>query len=134
MGSRRRVSCGQELCHVPELQNIITSRCICGLIFSCFNTFVLISSAESGFDFITIPIVNPRYEREFHPEKLASKRQGPVTRSDLLLASSDWSSLVVGRISPTIDVDSKVPHIRANSEARLAEELRLILLLLMSWN
>jgi len=107
MGSRRRVSCGQELAHVPELQDIITS-----------------SSAESGFDFITIPIVNPRYEREFHPEKLASKRQGPVTRSDLLLASSDWSSLVVGRISPTIDVDSKVPHIRANSEARLAEELR----------
>ena len=31
---------------------------------------------------------------------------------------------MVGRISPTIDVDSKVPHIRANSEARLAEELR----------
>ena len=82
-------------------------------------------SAESGFDFITIPIVNPRYEREFHPDKPASKRQGPITRSDLLLASSDWSSLVVGRISPTIDVDSKVPHIRANSEARLAEELRL---------
>ena len=40
------------------------------------------------------------------------------------MASSDWSSLVVGRVSPTIDVDSKVHQIRVNSEARLIEELR----------
>jgi len=40
------------------------------------------------------------------------------------LASSDWGSLVVGRISPTIDVDSPLPSVRANSEARLMQELK----------
>ena len=48
----------------------------------------------------------------------------PWFRSDLLLASSDWGSLVVGRISPTIDVDSPLPSVRANSEARLMQELK----------
>jgi len=104
--SRRRVSCGLELCHVPELSNTIQT------------------SAQSGYDFITIPIVNPRYEREFDKEKVASQRYGPLTRSDLLLASSDWSSLVVGRLGHSINVDSSIQHIRQNSEARLTEELR----------
>ena len=89
MSSRRRVSCGLELCHVPELATIIQT------------------SAESGYDFITIPIVNPRYEREFEQEKSAWSRPGPLTRSDLLLNSSDWGSLVVGRLGHSIDVDSK---------------------------
>ena len=40
------------------------------------------------------------------------------------MASSDWGSLVVGRISPTIDVDSPLPSVRANSEARLMQELK----------
>jgi len=102
----RRVSCGLQLATVPELQNLISS------------------TAESGYDFITIPIVNPRLEREFQTDKPASKRSGPLTRSDLLLASSDWGSLVVGRISPTIDVDSPLPSVRANSEARLMQELK----------
>jgi len=102
----RRVSCGLELTHVPELQSLIQN------------------SSESGFDFVTIPIVNPRFEREFQPDKPASNRSGPLTRSDLLLASSDWSSLVVGRISPTIDADSPLPNVRTNSEARLAQELK----------
>ena len=104
--SRRRVSCGLELCHVPELANIIQT------------------SAESGYDFITIPIVNPRYEREFDKEKVASRRAGPLTRSDLLLQSTDWNSLVVGRLGHSLDVDTKIPHIRHNSEARIVEELR----------
>jgi len=102
----RRVSCGLHLVAVPELQNLITS------------------TAESGYDFLTIPIVNPRFEREFQGDKPASRRTGPLTRSDLLLASSDWGSLVVGRLSPTIDVDSVIPSVRCNSEARLAQELK----------
>jgi len=106
MGSRKRVSCGQEFCHVPELQSLITQ------------------TAEAGFDFVTIPIVNPRFEREFSEDKSASSRPGPFTRSDLLLASSDWNSLVVGRLSPTIDVDSEVEHVRKNSESRLMQELK----------
>ena len=104
--SKRRVSCGLELSHVPDLSTVI------------------LSSAQSGYDFITIPIVNPRYDREFDKEKICSARDGPLTRSDLLLASSEWSSLVVGRLGHSIDVDSDIQHIRQNSEARLAQELR----------
>jgi len=104
--SRRRVSCGLEQSHVPDL------------------TSILQISSESCYDFITIPIVNPRYEREFDQEKPASQRPGPLTFSDLMLSSNDWSSLVVGRLGASIDVDSKVEHIRRNSEERLAQELR----------
>ena len=86
-------------------------------------TNIIGSSAESGYDFITIPIVNPRYEREFDKEKLASSRQGPLTRSDLLLNSNDWGSLVVGRVGHSIDVDSNIEHVRKNSEARLVSKI-----------
>jgi len=104
--SKRRVSCGLEVAHVPDLQAAITT------------------SGEAGFDFIVLPIVNPRFEREFQSTKVTSRRPGPLTRSDLLLASSDWSTLVVGKLSPTIDVDSRVPTVRKNSEERLGQELR----------
>ena len=56
--------------------------------------------------------------------KGASHRPGPLTRSDLFLPSSDWGSLVVGRTSYTIDVDSNISHVRSNSEARLLQELK----------
>ena len=68
--------------------------------------------------------MNPRYEREFDLEKAASQRPGPLTFSDLMLSSTDWSSLVFGRLGASIDVDSKMEHIRRNSEERLAQELR----------
>ena len=40
------------------------------------------------------------------------------------MAGSDWSSYVVGKLDTSIDVDSKVPHIRKTSEAKLTEELK----------
>ena len=43
--SPRRVSCGLELAHVPDLQAAIEA------------------SSEAGYDFTTVPIVNPRYPR-----------------------------------------------------------------------
>lgn len=101
-----RVSCGLEVSHVSDLPALIQT------------------STEAGYDFTTVPIVNPRYDREFDPVKEASSRPGPLTRSDLVLPSSEWSSLVVGRTSYTIDVDSKIHHLRQNSEARLLQELR----------
>ena len=41
--SPRRVSCGLELTHVPDLQAALQF------------------SSEAGYDFVTVPIVNPRY-------------------------------------------------------------------------
>lgn len=37
----------------------------------------------------------------------------------------DWNTLVVGKLSPHINVDSKVSYIRENSEASLYQELLL---------
>ena len=85
--SRRRVSCGLEQSHVADLSAALSS------------------ATDNNYDFITIPIVNPRLEREFDTEKAAASRQGPLTFSDLLLNSNDWSTLVVGRLSPSLDVD-----------------------------
>ena len=52
---------------------------------------------QSGFDFVSVPIMHPRLEREFI-EGPAKDRDGAVTRSDLLLPSNDWSSLVVAKV------------------------------------
>ena len=67
------------------------------------------------FDFALLPIAHPRLKRDF--TQLAAKdRVGPLTRSDLCLSSSDWNNLVVGKISPWLQLDSPHFHIRRNSE------------------
>jgi protein arginine N-methyltransferase 5 len=63
--------------------------------------------------------VHPRYKREFI-EGPALKRDGAFTRSDMLLTSGDWGSLVVSKVSPWIDADSSTPATRTNSEKVLA--------------
>ncbi len=67
----------------------------------------------TSFDFIASPIVHPRFKREFFR---AVKRQSPVTRSDKVIKVSDWSSLVVAKLSPWIQLDSNDPVARRNSE------------------
>ncbi|KAL5020885.1 hypothetical protein ScPMuIL_000040 [Solemya velum] len=102
----------------------MSSRVSCGRDFHCcpdINT-ALDSACKAGFDFVCLPIVNPRYKREFICGP-AKSRPGPLTRSDLALTSSDWNTLIVGKISPWIQVDSCVPHIQRNSEAALKQEL-----------
>ena len=66
------------------------------------------------FDFISIPIVHPRYKREYLQD--LPKRPGPLTRSDKVLSGSDWCSLVVAKLSPWIDLDSRDETVRRNSE------------------
>ncbi|KAK3086104.1 hypothetical protein FSP39_013632 [Pinctada imbricata] len=80
-------------------------------------------AAPVQFDFICLPIVNPRYKREF-VEGPAKKRLGALTRSDLVLSGHDWNSLVVGKISPWLQLDSKIDHIRKNSEAAFKQEVQ----------
>ena len=50
----------------------------------------------AGYDFLVLPIVHPRFRHSF---ELQSTRPYSFTRSDLLLTSSEWTSLVVGVIS-----------------------------------
>ena len=67
-----------------------------------------------SFDFISAPLVHPRYKREFFDPKFT--RPGPTTRSDKVISSSDWTSLVVAKLSPWIRLDSKDETVRRNSE------------------
>lgn len=71
-----------------------------------------------------VPLVHPLFKREFVSGP-AKDRPGPFTRPDLILCSSDWSNLVIGKISQLINVDSKDPIVRKNSEETLNQELSL---------
>ncbi|XP_042904254.1 protein arginine N-methyltransferase 5 isoform X2 [Parasteatoda tepidariorum] len=96
----------------------------CGISYHNINDIydALSSASASGYGFIVAPIVHPRFRREFLDGK-ARNRSGAFTRSDLVLSSQDWSTLVVGRISSWIDLDSSVYSIRRNSEKALDQEL-----------
>ena len=95
------VSCGRDLDCVVDLQH------------------ELHSASSTGFDFVCVPIVHPRYEREMI---LPAGRSSPLTRSDLTLASSEWTTVVVGKLSPWLNLDSDVAHIRRNSEKVFFQE------------
>lgn len=97
------ISCGRDFFSVPDLAQALSS-----------------SSAEK-FHFICLPIAHPRLKREFI--KPVSLRSRPFTRSDLLLPSQDWNTLVVGKISPWIDTDSCDETERKNSEQALLQEI-----------
>lgn len=100
----RHVSCGRDFRCIPDIRDALQI------------------SSGSGYDFICAPIANPRYKRELATND-GPKRSGAFTRTDLLLPGSDWSSLVVGKISPWIDVDSSSKIIRNNSILALKQEL-----------
>ena len=103
---RNTVSCGRDLDCVVDLQH------------------ELHSAFSVGFDFVCVPIVHPRYEREMI---LPAGRSSPLTRSDLTLASSEWTSVVVGKLSPWLNLDSDVAHIRKKSEKAFFQEFSLAL-------
>lgn len=84
------------------------------------------------------------FKREFVSGH-AKKRTGPFTRPDIVLCSSgkyvkklrnygkiniviyfiDWNTLIIGKLSPYIKVDSKHPSLKKNSEETLKQELAL---------
>jgi protein arginine N-methyltransferase 5 len=78
-------------------------------------------SRSSGYDFISVPLVHPRYRRPF--DDLIIKRDEPLTRSDILLPSSDWTTSIIGKISPWLDCDSESAAIRSRSEKALKQEV-----------
>ena len=102
--SEKRVSCARDYTCVPDIREALRV------------------ASGSGFDFILVPLVHPRYKREFNT-KDGPQRPGAFTRTDLLLAGSDWSSLVVGKISPWINVDSTCEITRNNSIQAMKQEL-----------
>ncbi|MPC18736.1 Protein arginine N-methyltransferase 5 [Portunus trituberculatus] len=101
-----RVSCGLEYPIVHELSHALQE------------------SSKSGYDFISVPLAHPRFTRE-HVEGKAKARQGAFTRSDLLLSSSEWNSLIVGKLTMAsiLNLESSVSSLRMNSEETLNQEL-----------
>jgi len=100
----RRVSCGRDYDAAPELDKIMEEGSNC------------------NYDFYSIPIVHPHPR----PERLDGpvlERPGPFLRSDMILNTSEWASLVVGKISDWIDLDAEDDNLRFLSEKALLQEL-----------
>ncbi|XP_011314084.1 protein arginine N-methyltransferase 5 [Fopius arisanus] len=97
---------------------------LCGLDYATVPNIdtCLRAAHDASYLFIMAPLVNPRFTQEF-VSGAAKNREGPFTRPDLMLRSSDWNRLIIGKLSPTINVDSPIPHVRANSEAALHQEI-----------
>ncbi|XP_028045588.1 protein arginine N-methyltransferase 5 isoform X2 [Monomorium pharaonis] len=106
MTNQRVVSCGLDFCCAVKLNDCLAY------------------ASESKYDFICVPLVHPLFKREFI-SGAAKNRPGPFTRPDLILCSSDWNNLVIGKFSSLINVDSTNPIVRKNSEEALIQELGL---------
>lgn len=94
------------------------------------------------YDFISVPIAHPRHKRDLTGGSL--RRFASFTRTDMILnstglylslfrasvtlkysfiSSADWSTYIVGKISPYIDVDHEDKAMRQQSEMILDQEL-----------
>eukprot|EP00741_Cyanophora_paradoxa_P021378 tig00021350_g20637.t1 len=101
--SNESINCGLDINAVPD---------ICA---------ALSSAREQNFDFVSLPLVHPRYYRDLADS--THRRPEPFTRSDLLLNSSQWSHYVVGKVSACLQFDSPVAATRRNAELALRQEL-----------
>ncbi|XP_077503631.1 protein arginine N-methyltransferase 5 isoform X2 [Amblyomma americanum] len=104
MAAQQKVSCGVDLQFSANLRQ--------GLIFA----------GNAGFKFVAVDISHPRARREFIEHDVKTNPR-PFARSDLVLPSQDWNSLVTLKISKWIDVDSPVESFRKASEEVLNQEM-----------
>ncbi|CAH1778835.1 unnamed protein product, partial [Owenia fusiformis] len=102
--AHKKVSCGLDFSHCSDIQSCVDSAC------------------KSGYDFISVPIFHPRFKREFMSGP-ARGRTGPQTRSDMVLTANDWGSLVVGKITTDLALDSPHALTRKNAEKMFLQEL-----------
>jgi type II protein arginine methyltransferase len=101
--SQLDISCGLEYPIVPDLQGCLTEALRC------------------SYTFIVAPIVHPRFRRQHTGQN--SGNSGGFTRSDMVLAPQDWTTRIVGKLSPYLNVDSVVPSVQQHHEDSLREEL-----------
>lgn len=95
-------SCGLGFNSVPDIQSSLQA------------------ATANGYDFMVVPIVNPSYRIDTNLQK---QRNSAFTRPDLLLGSSEWNSLIVGRISRHLNLESTDAKVRKDSENTLQTEL-----------
>lgn len=100
--SHQDISCGLEYSATPDLQACLTEGLQC------------------SYSFIVTPIIHPRFSRHHCSH---ADRVGGFTRSDMVLSPQDWTSRVVGKLSPHLNVDSVSPIVRQRHIDCLNEEL-----------
>ncbi|RHY30695.1 hypothetical protein DYB32_004091 [Aphanomyces invadans] len=76
---------------------------------------------EERITLIAAPLFHPRFRRDANG--VSDSRDGPQTRSDLVLDSRGWTSSVIGNVSKWIDLDSICDHVRWTAEAVFKQEL-----------
>ncbi|CAM9219043.1 unnamed protein product [Chrysoparadoxa australica] len=82
-----------------------------------------LTAREERFDYVSMPLIHPRQTRDV--KGVSSARKAPLTRSDLALDSKQWGTLIVGKISEWIDLESDCNDVAAASESAMKEELAL---------
>jgi protein arginine N-methyltransferase 5 len=73
------------------------------------------------FDFMTVSLMHPRFRRD--NIGVSKSRTGPMTRSDLVLDSRRWSTCIIGKLSPWLNLDSVHDDVRMASEASFIQEI-----------
>ena len=125
-----RFYCGHDLeSYVPALadalvrDNILSapacclgSHCLRALLHDSFQD----TAVALGFDFVATPLAHPRFRRD--ASGVSDARCDAFTRSDLELTSSQWTTMVVGKVSRWLDLDSACERVRVASEAALRQE------------
>jgi protein arginine N-methyltransferase 5 len=82
----------------------------------------LLSSVLSiGPPFLSIPLVHPRNTRDAQGEQTGADLE-PLTRTDTVLTSSQWSGHITGKISHWIRLDSSDEAVRRTAEASFDQE------------
>jgi len=80
---------------------------------------------DHGYQFTVVPIANPRFNRDFSEFSLNNtySNKTAFTRSDYLLSSDYWKSVIVGKTSEYLDLDSADTEIRVNSVKQFKQEV-----------
>jgi protein arginine N-methyltransferase 5 len=78
-------------------------------------------ATSEKYDFVVAPLVHPRHRRD--AAGISAARAGPFTRTDRVMDSRRWTTMVVGRVSRWLDADSPSARLRASSENALEQEL-----------
>ncbi|KAF2077146.1 hypothetical protein CYY_001531 [Polysphondylium violaceum] len=100
-------SCGVEFSSVKDLQETV------GYAY------------DYGYQFTVVPIAHPRFNRDFSEVSLNNgySNKSAFTRSDFLLSSEYWKSVIVGKTSENLDLDSPDHDIRVNSVKVFKQEV-----------
>lgn len=100
--SQQDISCGLEYMTTSDLEACLTE------------------TLRSYYSFMVCPIVHPRFRRHYVS---GAGCIGGFTRSDMIISPQDWTSRMVVKLSPYLNVDSKSPIVQKRHEDCLNEEL-----------